>query len=105
MTAVLAILLVLFSSSLAFGQVDDAKQAIEKGEFVRAVNILSDALAQWALRRHETRQPPWAELLGLFRLPESDFGQWVEALWEKKELRNDDVSVLTVEIPAREGKA
>src|SRR5438552_13527414 len=45
MTAVLVILLVLFSSSLAFAQVDDAKQAIEKGEFVRAVNILSDALA------------------------------------------------------------
>jgi tetratricopeptide (TPR) repeat protein len=35
--------LVLLLALTAFGQVDEAKQAIERGEFVRAVNILSQA--------------------------------------------------------------
>jgi tetratricopeptide (TPR) repeat protein len=41
-----AVLLALhFVAAAAFAQVEEAKQAIENGEFVRAVNILSDALA------------------------------------------------------------
>ena len=35
----------LLSSAFAFAQVDEARQAIDRGEYVRAVNILSQALA------------------------------------------------------------
>ena len=36
--------LLLLLAVTAFAQIDEAKQAIERGEFVRAVNILSEAL-------------------------------------------------------------
>src|SRR6266446_79222 len=39
-----AILILLFVSHFVFAQVDEARDAIDKGEYVRAVNILSDAL-------------------------------------------------------------
>jgi tetratricopeptide (TPR) repeat protein len=39
------VLALVISAPIAFAQIEDAKQAIEKGEFVRAVNILSQALA------------------------------------------------------------
>ena len=35
----------LLSCTLAFGQIDDAKKAIETGEFVRAVNLLAEEIA------------------------------------------------------------
>jgi tetratricopeptide (TPR) repeat protein len=37
--------LLLLLAVTAFGQIDEAKQAIERGDFVRAVNILSEAAA------------------------------------------------------------
>src|SRR5262249_53006426 len=43
-SAALVVLLHLFCTA-AFAQIDEARQAIANGEFVRAVNILSDALA------------------------------------------------------------
>src|SRR5262245_22413494 len=45
MKAIHAILLFFAFSNLALAQVDEARAAIDKGEYVRAVNILSDALA------------------------------------------------------------
>ncbi len=39
------LLALLLCAARAFGQIDEARQAIENGEFVRAVKILSDALA------------------------------------------------------------
>src|SRR5437016_10997290 len=38
------ILILLFISHFTFAQVDEARDAIDKGEYVRAVNILSEAL-------------------------------------------------------------
>jgi tetratricopeptide (TPR) repeat protein len=40
-----AVVLILVLSAVAFGQIEDARQAIERGEFVDAVNILSQAIA------------------------------------------------------------
>src|SRR5437868_1164519 len=45
MKAISLVLTLLFSSSIAFSQVDEARQAIEREEYVRAVNILSAELA------------------------------------------------------------
>jgi tetratricopeptide (TPR) repeat protein len=44
MKPIFAIVAVLFAAQLLFAQVDEAREAIDKGEYLRAVNILSDAL-------------------------------------------------------------
>jgi hypothetical protein len=45
MKPIFAFLAVLVTAQLLFAQVDEARDAIDKGEYVRAVNILSAALA------------------------------------------------------------
>src|SRR2546425_13344170 len=44
MKAIYLILVFLIGTVVALAQVDEARQAIERGEYVRAVNILSAAL-------------------------------------------------------------
>jgi hypothetical protein len=68
--------------------------------------LLSDALAQWAFRRHEGRRSPWTELVDLARRPDADaaFASWVESLWSSKELKTDDITMLAIDLPAAEGK-
>jgi hypothetical protein len=61
--------------------------------------LVSDALGQWALRRQEQNRSPWRELLELFARPEPDFAPWIEDRRERKELRNDDVTLVIVELP------
>ena len=64
--------------------------------------LLTDAIAQWALRREEAKWPPWSELRGLAA---ESLPPWIEARWEAKELRADDVTLLFVDLPAAEGRA
>src|SRR5207249_5741053 len=45
MKPIFAFFVVLITANLLFAQVDEARDAIDRGEYVRAVNILSDALA------------------------------------------------------------
>jgi tetratricopeptide (TPR) repeat protein len=45
MQAISLVLIILFTAIPAVAQVDEARQALDRGENVRAVNILSDALA------------------------------------------------------------
>ena len=45
MKPISAALMLVIAATLLFGQVDEAREAIERGEYVRAVNILSEALA------------------------------------------------------------
>jgi hypothetical protein len=68
--------------------------------------LASDAMAQWAMRRHEARRPPWPELESVFQNPDADneFARWVDTLWDGKELRTDDVTILSVEMPAAEAR-
>src|SRR5437016_780114 len=44
--SVISTLLVLFLAVSAFAQVDEAREAIDKGEYVRAINILSEAITR-----------------------------------------------------------
>src|SRR5215510_13050276 len=46
MKAISLVLTLLISTTLALAQVDEAQQAIERGEYVRAVNILSAELGE-----------------------------------------------------------
>jgi tetratricopeptide (TPR) repeat protein len=45
MKAIFGFLAVLITAQLLFGQVDAARDAIDKGEYLRAVNILSDVIS------------------------------------------------------------
>lgn len=58
--------------------------------------LLSDALAQWALRRLETGDPPWVALAEVQRAGQRHFGQWVDSLRAAAMLRNDDVTALLI---------
>jgi protein phosphatase 2C-like protein len=59
--------------------------------------LMTDALAQWFLRRHEAGGRPWEELSGF---PEGDgaisaFAEWVEER-RRDGLRNDDVTLVLI---------
>src|SRR5436189_6051306 len=44
--AISAVLVLFLAANSGFAQVEEARQAIDRGEYVRAVNILSAALAE-----------------------------------------------------------
>jgi hypothetical protein len=58
--------------------------------------LLSDALAQWALRELEAGSPPWAALAAVQGAGQRRFAQWVDSLRESAALRNDDVTALLI---------
>ncbi len=67
--------------------------------------LLSDALAQWSLRRQESNRPAWGELRDALAAHDSQasFQTWVESRWDAKELKTDDITLLAVDLPAAEG--
>ncbi len=67
--------------------------------------LISDAMAQWALRRHEERRPSWSELYAVLSHADAaaEFARFTESLWAEKALRTDDATVLAIEVPAAEG--
>lgn len=56
--------------------------------------LMSDALAQWFLLQAENGGRPWEELFLL--QTEQDFAQKIDELRDRQELRNDDVTLLTI---------
>jgi hypothetical protein len=60
--------------------------------------LMTDALAQWFLLRCEQGERPWKSLIPVFTdsVPESAFVVWVEERRDRQELRNDDVTLLSV---------
>jgi hypothetical protein len=58
--------------------------------------LLSDALAQWALRAVEAGRPPWAALAKVQETGQRHFAQWVDGLRADASLRNDDVTALLI---------
>jgi hypothetical protein len=62
--------------------------------------LMTDALAQWFLRTREDGGRPWeaaAALLASER-PEDAFAGWVEGLRDRGGLRDDDVTLLSIEM-------
>jgi hypothetical protein len=55
---------------------------------------MTDALAQWFLQQVEADRRPWQALDGL--ATESEFAQWAEERRDRQELRNDDITLLTI---------
>jgi hypothetical protein len=59
---------------------------------------MTDALAQWFLLRCEQSESPWKSLIPLFTdsAPQTAFAAWVEEHRDREELRNDDVTLLSI---------
>lgn len=61
--------------------------------------LATDALAQWFLAEIEAGRKPWRELI---RLTEEQFVVWTATLRQNKQLKNDDVTLLIIEIDKRD---
>lgn len=61
---------------------------------------MSDALAQWFLKQVELGASPWREVLAL---DDTSFLDWIERQRQSKALRNDDVTLLVIELPSPGG--
>lgn len=68
------------------------------GELIQGDRLLcmTDALAQWFLAQTEAGLTPWRMVAQIEREPDA-FAEWVEKLRQEKALRNDDVTLLTIE--------
>lgn len=57
--------------------------------------LMTDALAEWFLTGHEGGGTPWRELCAL---SESTFADWTNARRKERRLKNDDVTIVTIEL-------
>jgi hypothetical protein len=62
--------------------------------------MMSDALAQWCLAQHEMGCEPWDEMRSIVADPGAteQFAAWIDGLRTARGLRNDDVTLLTVDL-------
>ena len=66
--------------------------------------LMTDALAQWFLAEWEGGGQPWDELEPLAPAPEGLFAAWVAGLRSRGAMRDDDVTLLSIELlPAEKG--
>jgi hypothetical protein len=79
--------------------VKQQKQAYGKWRVGDRLLLMTDALAQWFLARHESGEKPWQAVSRLRSdsSPEKAFAVWIEELRAKQSLRNDDVTLLVVD--------
>jgi hypothetical protein len=72
----------------------------ERVQRVAAGRLLTDALAQWFLRRHEAGRRPWQAVGRLLEAPSPDraFVSWVDRLRDGGGLRNDDVTLVAIDL-------
>jgi hypothetical protein len=56
--------------------------------------LMSDALAQWALKKFEKGKQPWGDLQSIN--DNDQFAQWISKLRQAKDLTNDDVTLLLI---------
>jgi len=65
--------------------------------------LMTDALARWALREDEEGKNPWIVLRDHATRDRPVFGAWIAALRKDRELRNDDVTLLRIDLPGQQG--
>jgi serine/threonine protein phosphatase PrpC len=58
--------------------------------------LMTDAIAQWFLKKAEEGRRPWEELQAI--PAQEQFVPWLEKLRENKELRNDDVTLMCIKV-------
>ena len=61
--------------------------------------LMTDALAQWFLHAHESGGRPWEAAAAVLSAKEPDeaFAGWIEELRRRDEMRNDDVTLVSLE--------
>jgi len=57
--------------------------------------LMTDALAHWFLAEHESGRQPWHEFE---QLTEADFAAWVDRHRKDRQLKNDDVTLVVIEL-------
>ena len=64
--------------------------------------LMTDSLAQWLLHAHEQGGRPWDDVGAVLSAPQPDdaFAAWMEALRGPDGMRNDDVTLLAIELSA-----
>lgn len=62
--------------------------------------LMTDALAEWMLRRNEQRKKPAADIDRLLNesAPHDAFTAWIEELRDRQGLRNDDVTLVVIDL-------
>lgn len=62
--------------------------------------MMTDALAQWCLGEVEAGRSPWSHLHSFLTSPEGEevFALWIEGLRNGDQLRNDDVTLLAIQL-------
>ena len=62
--------------------------------------LMTDAMAQWFLSRHEEGSNPWEEMAPALTQtrPDDAFGQWVNKLRDQSSIRNDDVTLVVIDV-------
>ncbi len=62
--------------------------------------LMTDALAQWFLKRNLTEKKPWLALARQLAQPRAvaALTEYIEKLRDKDGLRNDDVTLLTIDL-------
>jgi Protein phosphatase 2C len=62
--------------------------------------LMTDALAQWFLMCHEEDARPWETIAQVLMLeqPESRFSCWIDELRDKSRLRNDDATLVVIDV-------
>jgi hypothetical protein len=73
------------------------------GEFTKGDKffLMSDAIASWFLKGCEQNEKPWEIILRLFTdkiLDENVFVNWVQDLRKTRLIKNDDTSIISIEI-------
>ncbi len=59
---------------------------------------MTDAIACWTLSEHELEKRPWDTLRDLGINTSPPFEEWVTVLREKGAMRNDDVTLLRIDV-------
>lgn len=58
--------------------------------------LMTDALAQWFLHRHQMGERPWEEIDSLCAEPAASFQSWIFSLRNQGDLKNDDTTLVRI---------
>ncbi len=78
----------------------DAKRTMGKWQHGDRFFLMTDALAQWFLRRQEQGKKPWDSLTCRLAAPKATpvMTAYVKQLREQEEMKNDDVTLMLIEL-------
>jgi len=79
---------------------ENAQQNIGKWQAGDRFFLMTDAFAEWFLRRDEDQRKPWQSLERRMTEPNAvdALTAYVKELWRDKELKNDDVTLVVIDL-------